>query len=366
MGANLIVGAITLLLQSSPAATPARLHPTRQHPDTVTTKPTPSLAFERLSDLFQYNRVQGLSLGIGYRLPVPGLDLTGIYGTVRYGFSDERVTGRLSVVRDSPGSRLAISGYHDLIDLDPISPGRSFTNTFNSLFAGHDNGDYALSDGVRATVEVPVGRALDLSLAAGVEQQHSVARVARSAINDFFGGSGLFPPNPTIREGVFGSAVARLNGARRVRWNLALDVLGGDARTTARLYGEIGRSFGWHPAVTIKLKAGAGTEPALPQTLFRVGGLHTVRGFEYGAIRSPSFWASQLDIAFLSGRVRPVIFVDVGQGGRIGELFSTHALVGGGAGVSLFHGLVRLDFSHPISPDAAGKVRFDLVFLGVR
>jgi hypothetical protein len=364
MGANLIIAAVTVLLQSSPADT-TKPNPTLHHSDTVTAQPTPGLAFERLSDLLQYNRVQGLSLGLGYRLPVPGLGFTAMYGTVRYGFSDERVTGRLSLVRDSPEGRVAISGYHDVTDLDPLSPGRSFTNTFNSLLAGHDNGDYALSDGGAGTVEVSLGPALDLSLTARVEHQTSTARVARSAINDFFGGSGLFPPNPPIKEGVFGNVVARLSGARP-RWNLVLDVLGGAGQTTARLYGDLRRSFGWRQAITVRIKAGAGTEPALPQTLFRLGGLHTVRGFEYGRVRSPAFWAGQLDLAPVGSRFRPVLFIDAGQGGRIADLFSNTALVGGGVGVSLFHGLVRLDFSHPISPDVGGKVRFDLVFQGVR
>jgi hypothetical protein len=366
MGANLLIASVTVLLQSSPADTTTKPSPTLQHSDTVIAKPTPGLAFERLSDLLQYNRVQGLSLGLGYRLPVPGLGLTAMYGTVRYGFSDERVTGRLSLVHDSRQARLAISGYHDVTDLDPFSPGRSFTNTFNSLFAGHDNGDYALSDGGAGTVEVSIGPALDLSLTAGVEQQRSTARVARSAINDFFGGSGLFPPNLPIKEGVFGSVVARLGGGRRPRWNLALDLLGGAGQTTARLYGDVRGSFGRRQEITVRIKAGAGTEPALPQTLFRLGGLHTVRGFEYGTVRSTAFWAGQLDLAPVGSRFRPVLFIDAGQGGRIGDLFSSRALVGGGLGVSLFHGLVRLDFSHPISPDAGGKVRFDLVFQGVR
>jgi len=366
MGANLIIASVTVLLQSSPADTTTKPSPTLQHSDTVTATPTPGLAFERLSDLLQYNRVQGLSLGLGYRLPVPGLGLTAIYGTVRYGFSDERVTGRLSLVRDSRKARLAISGYHDVTDLDPFAPGRSFTNTFNSLLAGHDNGDYALSDGGAGTVEVSIARALDLSLTARVEHEYSTSRVARSTINDFFGGSGLFPPNPSIKEGVFGAVVARLSGARRARWNLALDVLGGAGQTTARLYGDARRSFGWRQEITVRIKAGAGTEPALPQTLFRLGGLHTVRGFEYGTVRAPAFWAAQLDLAPVGGRFRPVLFIDAGQGGRIGDLFSSRAFVGGGIGLSLFHGLVRLDFSRPISPDVGGKVRFDLVFQGVR
>jgi hypothetical protein len=364
MGANLIIAAVTVLLQSFPADT-TKPSPNLQS-DTVTALPTPGLAFERLSDLLQYNRVQGLSLGLGYRLPVPGLSHTAGYGTIRYGFSDERVTGRLSLVRDSPAARLAISGYHDVTDLDPFSAGRSFTNTFNSLVAGHDNGDYALADGGAGTVELSIEPALDLSLTARVEHQHSTARVARSAINDFFGGSGLFPPNPPIKEGVFGFVVARLSGARRVRWNLALDMLGGAGQTTARLYGDARGSFGRRRGITVRVKAGAGTEPALPQTLFRLGGLHTVRGFEYGAVRSPAFWAAQLDLAPVGGRVRPVLFIDAGQGGRIGDLFSSSALVGGGLGVWLFKGLVRLDFSRPISPDVGGKVRFDLVFQGMR
>ena len=364
MGANLIIASVTVLLQSSPADTTTKPSPT--HSDTVIAKPSPGLAFERLSDLLQYNRVQGLSLGLGYRLPVPGLGLTAIYATVRYGFSDERVTGRLSLVRDSREARLAISGYHDVTDLDPFSPGRSFTNTFNGIVAGHDNADYALSDGGAGTVEVSIARALDLSLTTRVEHEYSTARVARSAINDFFGGSGLFPPNPSIKEGVFTEVVARLSGVRRARWNLALDVLGGAGRTTARLYGDARRSFGWRQEIRVKIEAGAGTEPALPQTLFRLGGLHTVRGFEYGTVRAPAFWAAQLDLAPVGSRFRPVLFIDAGQGGRIGDLFSSRALVGGGVGLSLFHGLVRLDFSRPISPDIGGKVRFDLVFQGVR
>jgi hypothetical protein len=365
MGANLIVAAV-IVLQSSPTDTTTKPSPTLQRSDTVAAEPTPGFAFERFSDLLQYNRVQGLSLGIGYRLPVPLLSLTAVYGTIRYGFSDERVTGRLSLVHESPHGRLAISGYHDITDLDPFSPGRSFTNTFNSLFAGHDYADYALSDGGASTVEFSIGPALDLSLTARVEHQRSTARVARSAINDFFGGSGLFPPNPPIREGAFGSIVGRLSGFRRTRWNLALDVLGGAGQTTARLYGDVRRSLGRRRELTIRLKAGVATEPALPQTLFRLGGLHTVRGFEYGTVRSPSFWAAQLDLAPVGGRVRPVLFIDAGQGARLGDLFSSTALVGGGVGVSLFQGLIRLDFSRPISPEAGGKVRFDLVFQGVR
>jgi len=365
MGSNLLNISVTVLLQlsSTTTTTNPNLH---QRGDTAGAGPSSGLAFERLSDLLQYNRVQGLSLGLGYRLPVPGVDSTAVYPTLRYGFSDERVTGRLSILRDTRDISLTLSGYHDIIDLDPFAPGRSFPNTVNSIFAAHDNGDYALADGGMGRVELSLRPALVLTMTARVEHQWSVAQVAHSAVNDFLGGSGEFPPNPPIKEGIFGGLVTRLSGFRRPRWNLALDVLGGEGQTTARAYGDLRRSFGWSRQVTIQLKAGAGTEPALPQTLFRVGGVHTVRGFEYGTVRSPAFWAAQLDIAPIGNRVRPVFFIDAGQGDRTRSLFASEALVGGGVGLSLLRGLVRLDFSHPISPDLGGKVRFDLIVQGMR
>jgi hypothetical protein len=359
MGANLLVATVTVLLQFSPTDTTRQT----QNSDTVPDRPTAGVAFERLSDLLQHNRVQGLSLGLGYRQPIAS---AAAYATIRYGFSDERVTGRLSLLREAPALSWSLSGYHDLIDLDPFSPGRSVSNTFNSLFAGHDNGDYALADGGTGRVELPVGRSVALTVTARIEDQHSTARTAHSAINDFLGGSGDFPPNPPIKEGVFGGLKAGLSGFRRFRWNLALDVWGGEGTATGRLYGDLRRSFGWRRSATLRLKAGVGTEPGLPQTLFRLGGIHTVRGFEYAELRSVAFWAAQLDLAPVGGRVRPVLFIDAGQGDRTADLFSSQALVGGGVGVSLFRGLIRFDFSRPISPDSEGKVRFDLIFQGVR
>jgi hemolysin activation/secretion protein len=169
-----------------------------------------------------------------------------------------------------------------------------------------------------------------------------------------------------VDEGTFTGGSARLRGVGTTRWKLAADVLGGDGRTTGRVYGDVRRSIGSGLGITLRLKAGAGTEPAMPQTLFRLGGLGTVRGFEYGTLRAPAFWAAQLDITPFGARVRPVIFLDAGQASRISSLFSASALVGGGVGLSLFSGLIRFDLSRPISPDQSGKVRLDLVIQGVR
>jgi hypothetical protein len=353
MGANLLNVLVTLTLQSPQTDT------------SFDTSATHGIAFERISDLLQYNRVQGLSFGLGYQVPVSGP--TGrLHGTVRYGLSDERVTGRLTFLLNVGGGQLLFTGYHDISDLDPFSPGRTVANTLNSLFAGHDNGDYALSRGAGVRFEKSLKAGLDLVINGRVERLSSVSRVARSAINDFFGGSGLFPPNPPVHEGTFALISAQARNRGRTRWNVTADVLGGGGRTTGRLYGDLLRRVGRGWGLTLRLKAGAATEPATPQALFRQGGVNTVRGFEYGTLRGPAFWAGQLDVTPFDGRVRPVLFIDAGQASRISRLFSSRAIVGAGVGLSLFRGLLRFDLSQPISPDQAGKVRFDLLVQGAR
>jgi len=335
-------------------------------PDSVTGQSAHGLAYERLSDLLRYDRVQGVSFGLGYRVRAPGMQFTSLYGTLRYGLSDDRVTGRLALVRDAQEGRFALSGYRDLADLDPFSPGHTPGNTLDALFVAHDNADYALAEGGSASFETSLRTGLDLALAARVERETSVARKAKSAINDVLGGDGLFPTNPPVDGGTFAGGSARLTHTAGVRWSLTADVLGGDAGTTGRLFGDVRASAGGDAGATIRLKAGMATSPTLQQSLFRLGGPATVRGFEYGSARGQAFWAAQLDIAPFGGRLRPVAFLDAGQSDRPADLFSSRALVGAGVGASFFRGVLRLDLSHPITPDDGGKVRFDIVVQAVR
>ncbi|HEX7336360.1 MAG TPA: hypothetical protein VF252_04045 [Gemmatimonadales bacterium] len=322
--------------------------------------------FERLSDLFQYNRVQGLSFGMGYRVSLPGLTPVQLYGTARYGVSDERVTGRLTIMRGDPARRIALSGYSDVADLDPLSPGRTVSNTVNSLLAGHDNGDYAYARGGSLSFETSLESGVDLKVMAAIERQTDAAAVAQSELNDFLGGTGVFPLNPPVQEGTFGLTSVRITRLAALRIRAGADLLAGGGQTTGRLYGDLRRSLGSGFGAVVRVKAGAATSPTAPQMLFRLGGLHTVRGFEYGSVRAPGFWAVQVDLTPFDARVRPVIFIDAGQAGPVSQLFTQTALVGAGVGLSLFRGFFRFDLSRPITPDRGGKVRFDLVIQGVR
>ena len=335
-------------------------------PDSITGQGGRGIAYERLSDLLRYDRVQGLSFGLGYRVRAPFVTFANLYATARYGLSDDRVTGRLSFVRDAPGGRLTVSGYRDVVEVDPFSAGHAVGNTLDALFAAHDNADYTLAEGGAATFETTLRPGLDLSVTGRVERQGTVRRAAKSAVNDFLGGDGVFPPNAPVDEGTFGGAAVRLAHATGLRWDLAADVLGGEPGTTGRVYGEIRKDIGERRGATLRLKAGIGTSPTLAQSAFRLGGLSTVRGFDYGTRAGQAFWAAQLDVAPFGGRLRPVAFVDAGQADRPEDLFAGEALVGAGVGLSLFGGALRFDLSHAVTPDTGGKVRFDIVVQAVR
>src|SRR4051812_45946426 len=335
-------------------------------PDSVTGRRAGGVGYERVSDAFRYNRVQGASVGLGYGLRIPGMSFTSTYATVRYGFSDERVLGRLSIVRDAPGARLTLSGYRDITDLDPLTSALGFGNTLNAVFAAHDNGDYLLAEGGPFRVETSLGTGVDLAVSARVEHQEGVARAAHSAVNDFLGGSGEFPENPPVDEGTFGGAGVRVTGYGARRWTVGADVLGGEGQTTGRLFGWLRQDVGDAQGATLRVSGGIASSPTLAQSEFRLGGLTTVRGFDYGSRQGQAFWAAQLDIAPIRGRLRPVVFIDAGQAGAADELFQTEALVGAGAGLSCFNGLLRFDLSHPLVPDTGGKLRFDIVLQAVR
>ncbi|HUR93812.1 MAG TPA: hypothetical protein VMY76_04485 [Gemmatimonadales bacterium] len=335
-------------------------------PDSITGQASRGIAYERLSDVLRYDRVQGLSLGLGYRVRAPGLEFASLYGTVRYGLSDDRVTGRLTLARDAPGGRLLVSAYRDVVDVDPFSSGRTLGNTLDALFVAHDHADYALAEGGSVSFETSLRTGTDLTLVARIERETTVRRKAKSAVNDFLGGDGVFPPNAPIDEGTFGAVSARVTHTGGLRWSVTADALGGQGSTTGRLYGDLRRDLGDRSGATVRLKAGVATSATLAQAAFRLGGLATVRGFEYGARRGQAFWAAQLDLAPIGGRLRPVAFIDVGQADRAADLFSSTALAGAGIGLSMFGGALRFDFSHPITPDTGDKVRFDIVVQGVR
>ena len=318
--------------------------------------------YEKFADIFRYNRVQGPSLGYGYGVKVPGWSFTRAQATLRFGFSDARFTGQLGLVREAPSGRLRLDGYRSIAEVEPFFRVNTFGNTLNGVFAAHDDADYYLAQGGSLGYETSVGRGLELGLQARFEDQQSVSTDATSAINDFLGGSGDFPVNPDVTAGFFVGLTATLDGmAGTGTWRLGAEGLSGTGTASGRFMAEVRqRAFGMR-GVTLTGRAGIATSDTLPQFRFRLGGLQTVRGFNYGTYEGQAFWSVQGDWTPFKGKVRPVVFADVGQAGAVGSVFSQRPLVGVGAGLSFFNGIARFDLSVPLEGPASG-LRFDIQF----
>lgn len=327
-------------------------------------------SYERLADAFRFNRVQGTSVGFGYQVDLKGLRYSSLFVTARFGFGDQHPTARLALVRDGPSGKLTAAVYHDLGESDPFSRGLSAANAVRALVSARDEADYYRASGLGLSWETGAARGVELVLGARIERQRSVSGDAKAWLNDVFGGSGVMAPNPPIDAGDFAGLLARLDGrAGRARWQLSGDALsdaGFEART-ARLFGQWRQPIGARTGLTLRARAGIATRPTLPQLAYRAGGQGSVRGFAYGTQRGEAFWAVQADASPWRRAIRPVLFLDAGQAGRLDSLGRSRVLVGGGAGVSFLNGMVRLDLSHPISPRPAGSgLRLDLVFGAAR
>lgn len=336
-------------------------------PDELTGRRVHGIQYERFADILRYNRVQGLSGGLGYMLDLPGVPFTHLQGTARFGLSDSRLMASVGIVRDAPEAKLTLDVYRTLREIETGNPVGVTGNSLNALFAGHDNGDYYLAHGISFAMQSFLATGLELDARIGVEDQLTVSAEAHSGVNDFLGGTGDFPPNPPVREGAWGVGLLRLSGTGGAsRWSFTGEMQGNAEAVGARLSADLNHSAGWIHGLTLRARTGTGTAPAIPQMEFRVGGLGTVRGYDYGSRRGQAFWSMQADYALDDGwGIRPVMFLDAGQAGPLNGLFGEDLLVGGGVGVSVLKGLIRLDLSHPITHNETG-LRFDLVFAAPR
>ncbi len=335
-------------------------------PRQISGRQVTGFSYERLADAFRFNRVQGTSIGLGYQIDVRGMKYTSLYGTARYGLSDQRVTARAALVRDAPAGKVAVAIYHDLSEGDPFGRGLSAANSIRALVSARDEGEYFRATGASLSWETSLGTGAEILLGGRFERQRSAEGNATAWLNDVFGGDGLLGVNPPIDEGDYGALVARADGqSGRARWQLGADGMmsTGGEHHAARLYGQWRQPIGSRTGLTIRARAGIAALSSASQYAFHSGGQGSVRGFDYGIQRGDAFWAAQADLTPWRRTVRPVFFLDAGQAGMRDVLLSRPMLVGGGAGLSLLNGLLRFDLSHPISPRPSGSgLRFDIVF----
>jgi hypothetical protein len=318
-----------------------------------------AMAWESVSDLVRFNRVQGLSLGMGYQFR-PGINFTSLLVAARFGLSDRRPTGSVTWRRDAPAGRFDLKVYRTVAEVGPWTKGLGIGNSINALFVGHDDADYYLTSGGSIAYSWNYGLLEDVELALSYEYQESMEVATTSGIADIWG-DGTFQDNPSVFEGWFFRALlSRKDRLGVVSLGLGAELFAGENGSGGRPWVTLEVPFGF-PQLSgaLTTRAGIMWGDSLTQAMYRLGGPQTVRGYTYGERTGTEFWSAQLDVAVGRSRIlAPVVFFD------IGDTFTSDPLIGTGVGLSLLNGLMRFNLSKGIRPDRS--VRFDLLFRAPR
>ncbi|HET7322681.1 MAG TPA: hypothetical protein VFI96_09320 [Longimicrobiaceae bacterium] len=260
--------------------------------------PRLELHYERGSDLFRYDRVEGLYLGLGARLlpSDPRRERWQLYGTAGWAFAEGTARGELQAswgeaVAPAPGDGADFGAeaavYRRLEDLIAFRPtyGWDWIYSLPALLWGSDTRDYYDATGAELFGTVRRGR-WSARVGGRVEQEDSVSvnthRFAFGEAEGFGPLAGIYPGTLTALEGSAGYSLGP--GAFGIGNSLVARL---DARLAAgdfhyqRLSGLLSVRYGLGP-VTLATRVDGGQVwgVAPPQALFRFGSTQGLRGYE--------------------------------------------------------------------------------------
>ena len=286
-----------------------------QHlPDSDLTGEKPhGFAYERTSDAFRYDRVQGMSFGAGIGCGCRGELHRPLWDrALRRQRRDGHGPARAYARRGRGGS--SVSGYHDIVDQWTRSrPGTTSATRSTRCSWRTTTPTTCWRWRERRSATRRRSRPASTSASAAGSNGRGPPRKTGSELNDFLGGTGS-PAQPSGDEGTFGGAYVRLAGVRDTRWTVTADVLGARERTTRAGCGRpAARASGRAAGSRCGVKAGVATTPALQQSAFRAGRREHRARISVRHRRGQSFWAAQADVTPIAGAVRPVLFLDAGR-----------------------------------------------------
>jgi hypothetical protein len=325
--------------------------------------------------LLRYNRVEGLSAGVGVeRVLGSGYTASGV---ARLGISDLYPNIEARIERSNVRSVLSASAYRHLVASNdwgnPLGAGASAV----AAVFGRDDGFYyrAVGADVGGTHRTSRdGAAASWRLFA---ERHTSATVeTHESLAHLINGQ-HFQPNIIAREGTYFGGVGALGYQRgsdptgtRVVGTLRAEGATGTAPAAAIPVGNYGRFMMEHTlyrglgeraqgSLTLAGGTSAGTLPL--QRLWYLGGAYTVRGYRAGEMAGDAFWIGRAEITRGFPLIRPALFADAGwAGSRTNIARQTNPIIGAGLGASMMDGLLRLDISHGLDRDRLWRLDFYL------
>lgn len=334
--------------------------------------------FLRSMSAIRYNRVDGVTLGIGVpRFTRVKIGSLYTFGQLGYAFSLDKVRYRaaleLPITRSRAAtSRLLLGGsvYSNTStnDLWKISDGE---NSLAGFVAKDDHLDYFDIYGWTSWLVGELGAYWQISLAYRDDRYRSLAKNTNWSI---FGGD-PFRSNPRIDEGRMHSAVVRLEAGRAgglysvpQGWSLQAEAelgkgLGGDfdfMRYTADGRWYISPAY-WY-GFGFRLRGGFATEQAPFQKTFTIGGLGSVRAWPQNLLRgsrfvlaNAEFYLDEIDL-LISG-LQFMVFADAGWAGYADNSFlSENETLGAvGVGVGFDQRRVRVEVAMPVGKNGRSE-----------
>jgi hypothetical protein len=332
-----------------------------------------TVAFSLADGALRYNRVEGVSGGLAYVQPI-GRGWTA-REELRYGIGNGRFQGSTTWMRTS-GQHAVIARVHNgTAAVTDYGQPLSFGASTAALAQGHDDGVYVRASGLDVTWQTEPRGAMRGRVF--VERQAPMPVVTQWTLD---GGSGdrRMGPNVDAQPGTW-TGVAfgdrRTFGLDPATWRVFTELRGEVASGTSTYGRWLGEGTVVSPAwqrlnvsSTWALGGSAGAPP--PQRHFFLGGVQTIRG-QFVSPGSPgfsgaAFWFGRHELAYGRTSARVTLFYDIGwAGAQLRPIGGRDVLLrGGGVGMTLLDGLIRVDWARGLAPvqrtrvDVSMDVRF--------
>jgi hypothetical protein len=304
--------------------------------------------FRRTPLLLRFNRVEGLSVGMRGKVDLGALSAD---ATLRVATATGQPWGEVGVRRESAARRLRLAGYHRLAAANPLESPLGLSNSLGALLWGRDNGEFFRATGVELLGGPPRSQRPWLDWRLFAEHQGPVATETSASLRDAFGDFEFRPNFAADRADQAGLALT-------LRPALDRPLLGMNVSAALEAEGATGTFRYARPALTLRgaraagglaaaVEAAAGTSfgevPA--QSLWRVGGPGTLRGYDGGTAAGTAFWRARGELGTGSGAARVALFSDLGWAGAREQFGNSHALWSAGVGTSILDGLLRADLA---------------------
>jgi hypothetical protein len=301
--------------------------------------------------LLRFNRVEALSIGARQSADFGPI---AVDGTLRIATATGEPDAEVGVRRETAARRLRLAAYRRLAAANPLERPLGLGNSLGALLWGRDNGDYFRATGAELRGAPPRAERPWMEWRLFGEHQSPVSTETDLSLRAI-GSNFAFRPNISAdRADQFGvGLVLRPLVGRRA--------LGFTWGTELGMEAEAGTFRFARPSLTLKgalplaslavaLDAAAGTSfgDVPVQSLWRLGGAGTLRGYDGSTAAGTAFWRGRGEVGRGSGAARLALFSDVGWAGSRGDLSFQHPLWSVGAGVSVLDGLLRMDLARAL------------------